>query len=235
MADTRAGTNPAEAGTESITVDVRRPDGSTARPVELDRTFFSIRPNVAVMHQVVTAQRAAGRAGTQSTKTRAEVRGGGAKPWKQKGTGRSRQGSSRSPQWEGGGVALGPKPRSYRQKTPRKMVQLALRSALSDRAAQGRVVVVEEWGFPTPRTRDARLALEALGVGGRVLVVLGRDDDVAHRSFRNLPDVHVLDSGELNAYDVLCSDWVLFTLATLPPVAKPSEPDEGSPSEQEQA
>ncbi|HEX2064464.1 MAG TPA: 50S ribosomal protein L4 [Acidimicrobiales bacterium] len=203
-------------------VDVRSPDGSTVGSVDLDPVVFGIRPNVPLMHQVVTGQLAAARAGTHSTKGRAEVRGGGAKPWRQKGTGRSRQGSSRSPQWTGGGVAMGPKPRSHRQKTPRKMIQLALRSALSDRAAEGRVVVVDRWTFQAPRTKEARAALSALGVDGRVLVVLGNDDHVAYRSFRNLPDVHPIPAGELNAYDVLCSDWVVFTSSTLPTSTPPS-------------
>jgi large subunit ribosomal protein L4 len=197
-------------------VTVRDPAGAETGTVELDETTFGIEPNVAVLHQVVTAQLAAARAGTQSTKTRAEVRGGGAKPWRQKGTGRARQGSIRSPQWRGGGVALGPKPRSYRQRTPKKMVKLALRSALSDRAAEGKVVVVSRWDFDAPKTREARVALEALAVEGRVLVVLGPEEEVAAKSFRNLPGVHVLPVGELNAYDVLCSDWVVFTEATLP-------------------
>jgi large subunit ribosomal protein L4 len=182
----------------------------------LDHTIFGIKPNLAVLHQVVTAQLAAARSGTQSTKTRAEVSGGGAKPWRQKGTGRARQGSTRAPHWAGGGVALGPKPRDYRQKTPKKMVQLALRSALSDRAIEERVVVVDAWDFATPKTREAKAALEGLGVTGKALVVVGRDDLTASMSFRNLPDVHVLLAGELNAYDVLCSDWVVFTEATLP-------------------
>ena len=212
------------------TVDVRSVDGSTTGSVELPDGVFGITPNVAVMHQVVTAQLAGARAGTQSTKTRAEVRGGGAKPWKQKGTGRARQGSSRSPQWTGGGVALGPKPRSYKQRTPKKMVQLALRSALSDRAAEGRIVVVEGWSFSAPRTREAKAALSALNVDGRALVVLGRDDEVAYKSFRNLPEVHVLLASELNAYDVLCSDWVVFTSATLPTApAESSKPATAEP------
>ncbi len=198
------------------TVDVRKPDGSRSSSVDLADAVFGITPNTAVMHQVVTAQLAAARAGTQSTKTRAEVRGGGAKPWKQKGTGRARQGSSRSPQWTGGGVALGPKPRSYKQRTPKKMVQLALRSALSDRAGDGKVVVVDGWGFDAPSTKAAKAALAALDIAGRALVVLGPDDDVARKSFRNLPDVHLLPAADLNAYDVLCSDWVVFTAATLP-------------------
>ena len=197
-------------------VDVRKVDGASSGSVELAESVFAIEPNVAVMHQVVTAQLAGARAGTQSTKTRAEVRGGGAKPWKQKGTGRSRQGSSRSPQWTGGGVALGPKPRSYKQRTPKKMIQLALRSALSDRAAMERVVVIDSWAFDAPSTKGAVAGLKALGVDGRALVVLGPDDQVARKSFRNLPDVHVLLASELNAYDVLCCDWVVFTSATLP-------------------
>jgi large subunit ribosomal protein L4 len=165
----------------------------------------------------VTAQLAAARSGTQSTRTRAEVNGGGAKPWRQKGTGRARQGSSRAPHWTGGGVALGPKPRSYKQKTPKKMVALALRSALSDRATQGRVAVVESWGIDRARTKDALGLLATLGVhAGKVLVVVAPDDHAATLSFRNLPHVHVLLGAELNAYDVLCADWVVFTSATLP-------------------
>ena len=168
------------------------------------------------MHQVVTAQLAAARSGTQNTKTRAEVRGGGAKPWRQKGTGRARQGSTRAPHWAGGGVALGPKPRSYKQRTPKKMVSLALRSALSDRAAQGRIALVEAWSFDGPRTKDAVKLLSSIGVAGKVLVVIDRDDDNATLSFRNLPEVKLILASELNAYDVLCSDWVLFTETTLP-------------------
>ena len=143
-------------------VTVKDPSGADQGSVDLDELYFGIEPNLPVLHQVVTAQLAARRAGTQSTKTRAEVRGGGAKPWKQKGTGRARQGSIRSPQWKGGGVALGPKPRSYAQRTPKKMIKLALRSALSDRAAEGKVVVVDSWGFDAPSTKSAVAALGAL-------------------------------------------------------------------------
>src|SRR5262245_37931505 len=198
------------------TVTVKDVAGGSKGSVELDEQVFGIEPNEAVLHQVVTAQLAARRAGTQSTKTRAEVRGGGAKPWKQKGTGRARQGSIRSPQWKGGGVALGPKPRSYAQRTPKKMIKLALRSALSDRAADGKVVVVDEWGFEAPSTKAAVAALGALELTGRVVVVVGSDDIVVGKSFRNLPDVHVLEAGELNAYDILCSDYIVFTSDTLP-------------------
>src|SRR4029077_13856696 len=195
--------------------------------VELDEAVFGIEPNLPVLHQVVTAQLAAARSGTQSTKTRAEVRGGGKKPWRQKGTGRARQGSTRPPQWVGGGVALGPKPRDYRQKTPKKMVQLALRSALSDRARAGRIAVVESWSFETPKTRDAQAALDALGFGGNVLVVLDRDDDVTYRSFRNLPDVQLIQRGELNAYDILCNEWVVFTKTNLPGAEVKQEATDG--------
>jgi large subunit ribosomal protein L4 len=194
----------------------RSPDGTDLGPVELEPSIFGIEPNLAVLHQVVTAQLAAARSGTQSTKTRSEVRGGGAKPFRQKGTGRARQGSTRSPQWIGGGVALGPKPRSYAQKTPKKMIQLALRSALSDRAAQGRVALVDAWEFEIPSTKAAIAALGALGVSGRVLVVLGDEDGYADRSFGNLPEIQTIVAGELNAYDILVNDWVLFTDETLP-------------------
>jgi len=197
-------------------ITMKSVSGADAGTVDLDEHIFGIEPNVAVMHQVVTAQLAARRAGTQSTKTRAEVAGGGAKPWKQKGTGRARAGSIRAPQWKGGGVALGPKPRSYAQKTPKKMIRLALRSALSDRAAEDKVIVVDDWGFETPKTKDAITALAALGVEGRALVVLKGDDVVSWKSFRNLPEVHLIEADQLNAYDVLCSDVVIFNRDSLP-------------------
>jgi large subunit ribosomal protein L4 len=197
------------------TIDVVDASGKKTSTTDLDDAVFGIEPNGPVLHQVVTAQLAARRSGTQSTKTRADVRGGGAKPWKQKGTGRARQGSIRSPQWRGGGVALGPKPRDYSQRTPKKMVRLALRSALSDRAADDKVKVVD-FGWDAPKTAQATAALAKLGVAGKVLLVLQADDDVTWKSFRNLTDVHILTPGELNAYDVLVSDWVVFTPGTLP-------------------
>jgi large subunit ribosomal protein L4 len=208
-------------------VDLKSTGGNTIGSIELDDAMFGVELNVPLLHQVVSAQLAARRAGGQHTKTRAEVRGGGAKPWRQKGTGRARQGSNRSPQWRGGGVALGPKGRSYAQKTPKKMVKHALRCALSDRAADGKVVVIDSWGFATPKTKDAVKALDALGLDGRVLLVLGEGDEPVWRSFRNLSRIHPILDTELNAYDVLCSDWVVFTQATLPggptetPVAEP--------------
>ncbi len=212
-------------------VEVRSVDGGVKGSVELDPQYFEVQPNVPLMHQVVTAQLAAARAGTQSTKTRAEVSGGGAKPFKQKGTGRARQGSTRAPHYAGGGIALGPKPRSYRQRTPRKMVQLALRCALSDRASSGDVVVVDSWDFDTPKTKSAVAALAALGVRGRALVVLSRQDEQVFKCFRNLGDVDLVLVGELSAYDVLCSDTVVFTRRTLPGEATWSEaPDGTSPA-----
>ncbi len=197
-------------------VDVRTPSGERVEAVTLDESVFGVTPNVFLMHQVVTAQLAAARSGTQSTLTRAEVRGGGKKPWRQKGSGRARQGSTRSPHWRGGGVALGPKPRDYRQRTPKKMVQAALRSALSDRAAEGKIAVVDAWAFSSPSTRKAKAALAALELSGRVLVVVERDQENVAKSFRNLPKVDLVLVSELNAYDVLCNDWVVFTRATLP-------------------
>ncbi|MEX1008878.1 MAG: 50S ribosomal protein L4 [Acidimicrobiia bacterium] len=202
--------------------DVKFAAGGGAGSVDAPDDLFGITPNVAVMHQVVTAQLAAARAGTQSTRTRAEVAGGGAKPWRQKGTGRARQGSIRSPQWRGGGVAHGPKPRSYRQRTPKKMIRLALCSALSDRAAEGKVLVVDDWGMSEPRTKDALAVLGALGLrtkgerDDRVLIVLDNSEVVVWKSFRNLGDrVRLVLPRELNAYDVLVSDWLVFSRDSL--------------------
>jgi large subunit ribosomal protein L4 len=206
----------------------RSGDGTELGDVQLDPSLFGIEPNLAVLHQVVTAQLAAARSGTQSTKTRAEVRGGGAKPFRQKGTGRARQGSTRSPQWVGGGVALGPRPRSYAQNTPKKMIQLALRSALSDRASQGRVALVDAWTFEIPSTKAAIASLAALGLSGRVLVVLGDGDGYADRSFGNLPEIQTIVAGELNAYDILVNDWVVFTDETLPGASKASSEEQAT-------
>ena len=199
-------------------VDIKKSDGEKAGTIELDDQIFGIEPNVAVMHQVVNAQLAAKRAGTHNTKTRAEVRGGGAKPWKQKGTGRARAGSSRIPHWRGGGIALGPKPRDYSQRTPKKMKKLALRSALSDRATSNNVFVVESWDFETPNTKAAKLALEAIGAEGKVLVVVDTQDSNTHKSFRNLGHVNVLSADQLNVFDILVSDSVVFTKSSLPSI-----------------
>lgn len=204
-----------------VAVPVRSATGTETGTVELVPDVFGIEPNVAVMHQVVTAQLAARRSGTHKTKTRSEVAGGGGKPWRQKGTGRSRHGSIRSPLWRGGGIAHGPQPRSYAQSTPKKMKRLALRSALSDRAAGEQIIVVEDWGFEAPSTRSAVRKLDALGAQGRILVVLGRDDVAAVKSFRNLQRVHTLPADQLNTYDVLVSDVVVFTSASLAEVNRP--------------
>ena len=194
-------------------------DGQELGTVDLEPTIFGIQPNMAVLHQVIKAQLAAKRSGTQSTKTRKEVRGGGKKPFNQKGTGGARQGTIRAPHYPGGGIAHGPKPRKYDQKTPKKMIRLALYSALSDRASLERIALLDSFdAWTLPKTKGALSALSALGLEGKVLVVLSRDDSVAINSFRNLAHVRTIDAGEVNAYDVLDSDWVLFTDATLPVV-----------------
>jgi large subunit ribosomal protein L4 len=204
------------------TVAMKNADGGAGANVELPDDIFGIEPNVPVMHQVVTAQLAAKRAGTHSTKTRAEVRGGGAKPWRQKGTGRARQGSIRAPQWRGGGVAHGPHPRDYSQRTPKKMIRLAVRSALSDRASEGKLIVVDNWGITEPSTKSGVRLLESLGLrekgrrAPRVLLVLFRNEDAVWKSLRNLGErVQVLLPEELNTYDVLLNDWIVFSQASL--------------------
>lgn len=206
-----------------VAVSVTSSKGKKAGSVELDEALFGIEPNVPVMHQVVTAQLAARRAGTHSTKTRSEVRGGGAKPWRQKGTGRARQGSTRAPHWVGGGVAHGPKPRDYSQKTPKKMVKLALRSALSDRASDDKVVVVDSWGIDSPNTKAAKAVLDANKVQGKALVVVDRAAADVWKSFRNLTDVHVISVDQLNTYDVLVADYLVFDKDTLVTAGAASE------------
>lgn len=197
-------------------ITMKNISGKDGASVSLADDVFGVTPNVAVMHQVVTAQLAHRRAGTQKTKGRSEVSGGGSKPFSQKGTGNARQGSIRAPHFSGGAVALGPKPRKYSQKTPKKMVSLALRSALSDRALDNRVVVVDAFGFDQPSTKLASALLDSLGVDGKVMVVVERQDELASKSFRNLRNVQVVQTNELNAYDVLCNDWLVFTQASLP-------------------
>ena len=197
-------------------VDVRTPAGKASGSVELPAEIFDVQVNVPLIHQVVVAQLAAARQGTASTKTRAEVSGGGRKPYKQKGTGRARQGSIRAPQFTGGGVVHGPTPRDYAQRTPKKMKAAALRGALSDRARDGRIHVVTELVVgDTPSTKGAIAALSALGLEGNILIAIDRDDDVSALSLRNVPSVHLLYVDQLNTYDVLVSDQVLFTSAAL--------------------
>ena len=198
------------------TIDVLKVTGGKAGSIELDDAIFGIEPNIPVMHQVVNAQLAAKRSGTHSTKTRAEVRGGGAKPWKQKGTGRARVGSSRVPQWRGGGVAMGPKPRDYSQRTPKKMKRLALYSALSDRASEDNILVVDGWSFEQPKTKEAKDALSSIGAEGKVLLVIDDADSNTRKSFRNFTNAHVISPTQLNVFDVLSNDVVVFTKGNLP-------------------
>jgi large subunit ribosomal protein L4 len=197
-------------------VDVRTPAGETSGSVTLPGELFDASANVSLMHQVVVAQLAAARQGTHATKTRGQVSGGGAKPYRQKGTGRARQGSTRAPQFEGGGTVHGPQPRDYSQKTPKKMKAAALRGALSDRARENRVHVVSTFvDGDAPKTRAALATLQSVTQAKRVLVVLDRDDTLNWVSLRNLPQVHLLEAGQLNTYDVLVADEVVFTEAAL--------------------
>jgi large subunit ribosomal protein L4 len=197
-------------------VDVRTPAGETTGSVTLPGELFDASANVSLMHQVVVAQLAAARQGTHSTKTRGQVSGGGAKPYRQKGTGRARQGSTRAPQFAGGGIVHGPQPRDYTQKTPKKMKAAALRGALSDRAREGRVHVVSAFvDGDAPKTKAALATLNTITQAKRVLIVLDRDDVLNWVSLRNVPEVHLIEAGQLNTYDVLVSDEVIFTEAAL--------------------
>lgn len=203
-------------------------DGKAKGDVKLDGDIFGIEPNLDVLHQVVTAQLAGRRRGTASTKTRAEVRGGGRKPWRQKGLGRARQGSIRAPHWVGGGVAHGPKPRSYSQRTPKKMKRLALRSALSARASEEAVMVVDDFDWSAPKTKNAVSFLEAVGADGKTLVVINQIDATAGRSFRNLPQVILSEPGHITPYDVLWADQLVFTANTVDSVGRGSSYEESS-------
>ena len=197
-------------------IDIRDAAGATTGSVDLPGEHFDVQVNVPLIHQVVVAQQAAARAGSASTKTRAEVRGGGAKPYRQKGTGRARQGSLRAPQFSGGGVVHGPTPRSYEQRTPKKMKAAALRGALSDRARGGRIHVVESFvSAAVPSTKQALAAVLRLSERPRILVVAERDDATTWLSLRNVAAVHVCSVEQLNTYDVLASDDVVFTKAAL--------------------
>ena len=204
------------------TISVHTPSGATSGSVDLPAELFDVEPNIALMHQVVTAQLAAKRQGTHATKTRAMVSGGGKKPYRQKGTGRARQGSTRAPQFKGGGVVHGPQPRDYSQRTPKKMIAAALRGALSDRARNERIHAVTEFvSGQTPSTKSAKAFLGALvpertpGKTTKVLVVIGRADEAGVKSVRNLPGVHILAPDQLNTYDVLNADDVVFSVEAL--------------------
>ena len=198
------------------TIDIRTHDGGTDGSVELPDEVVDVQTNIPLIHQVVTAQLAAARQGTHDTKSRGEVRGGGKKPYRQKGTGRARQGSIRAPQFTGGGIVHGPTPRDYSQRTPKKMKAAALKGALSDRARDGRIhVFASLLGGEAPSTKQALAALGSLATEGRCLVVLDRAEDAAWRSVRNVASVHVLAADQLNTYDVVVSDQVVFTRAAL--------------------
>ncbi|UQN29784.1 MULTISPECIES: 50S ribosomal protein L4 [Brachybacterium] len=197
---------------ENLTVDVLDPAGKKSGTAELPASIFDVQTNVPLIHQVVVAQLAAARQGTHKAKTRGEVAGGGKKPYKQKGTGRARQGSIRAPQFAGGGIVHGPVPRDYSQRTPKKMKAAALRGALSDRARNGRVHVLSSLlEGDAPSTKAARTALGRISEREHVLVVIRRDDELGALSTRNLPTAHVLFADQLNTYDVMLSDDVVFT------------------------
>ncbi len=198
------------------TIDILDAKGAKAGSIELPAEIFDCQTNVPLIHQVVVAQLAAARQGTHATKTRAQVRGGGRKPYRQKGTGRARQGSIRAPQFTGGGVVHGPQPRDYSQRTPKKMKAAALRGALSDRARHGRIHCVSAFAEgEKPSTKSAAGLLGKVSDRAHVLVVLGRDEELAFRSVRNLAAVHALTADQLNTYDVLCADDIVFSEAAL--------------------
>ena len=194
----------------AISLDVIDAAGKKTGVVDLPAAVFDVQTNVPLLHQVVVAQLAAARQGTHSTKTRGEVSGAGRKPFKQKGTGRARQGSIRAPQMTGGGIVHGPTPRNYLQRTPKKMIAAALLGALSDRARGERLHVIESFGTDVPSTKAAASVLAQLTTGRKVLVVIDRDDEVNRKSVRNLKNLHVISSDQLNAYDVLVSDDIVF-------------------------
>ena len=198
------------------TIEIKDASGKKAGDAELSASVFGIDPNVPVMHQVVRAQRASWRAGTSNTLTRGNVRGGGKKPWRQKGTGRARQGSIRSPQWRGGGTVFGPHPRSYAFRVNNKEVKLAMRSALSAKLADGQFTVVDGFNFEKPRTKDAKAFIQAMGFEGqRTTLVIGNEDVTTWLSFRNLEKVNVLPVAEANTYELLDNKQLVFTAEAL--------------------
>lgn len=184
--------------------------GKKVKEIELESSVFDIKANVGVVHQVVTAQRGAARSGNASTKTRSEVRGGGTKPWRQKGTGRARAGSIRSPLWKGGGTTFGPTPRDFSKKVPKKMGKLALRSVLSSKAKNDNLVVIDEFGLKKPATKEAAKILSGLKIQGRATIVISNDDVATQKSIRNLPDARAISVSELNLYDLVdCAKLVI--------------------------
>ena len=192
------------------TIDIKTADGKTASTAELADSVFGIEPNIPVMHQVVRMQRASWRAGTHNTRTRGQVRGGGRKPWRQKGTGRARQGTIRAPHWRGGGVVFGPHPRDYSFKVNKKEIKLAIRSALSAKLADGQLIVVDKFDFEKPSTKAGVAALKALGVEGRCTIVVNDENVNAFLSFRNIPTTDIVPSGDENVYELLDNKFLIF-------------------------
>ena len=197
------------------TIEMKDPSGKKVKDAELSAAVFEIEPNVHVMHEVVRSQRAARRQGTHDTLTRGQVRGGGKKPWRQKGTGRARQGTIRAPQWAGGGTVFGPHPRSYAFKVPAKVVKLAMRSALSAKLADGEIVVVDQLSFEKPSTKQAAEVLKNLGLEGRVTIIVPDDEVNTFLSFRNLSKVRVIGVSELNTLDFIDNKALVLTDAAL--------------------
>ncbi len=197
------------------TIEIKDAKGKKVGTADLSDGVFGIEPNTFVLHQVVRSQMAARRSGTHDTKTRGQVRGGGKKPWRQKGTGRARQGTIRAPQWVGGGVVFGPHPRSYAFKVPNKVVKLAMRSALSAKFADEVMFVVDGFNFEKPSTKAAVAALSSLAISGRVTIVVANDDINALLSFRNIPKVRIITASEANTYDLIDNTAVLFTKPAL--------------------
>jgi large subunit ribosomal protein L4 len=197
------------------TIEVKDASGKKVNDAELSAAVFEIEPNVHVMHEVVRSQRAARRQGTHNTLTRGQVRGGGKKPWRQKGTGRARQGTIRAPQWAGGGTVFGPHPRSYAFKVPAKVVKLAMRSALSAKLADKEIVAVDDFQFEKPSTKQAAEALKALGIEGRCTIIVADENVNAFLSFRNLPKVRIIGASELNTLDFIDNKVLVLTNAAL--------------------
>ena len=192
------------------TIEIKTAEGKKASTAELADSVFGIEPNIPVMHQVVRMQRASWRAGTHNTKTRGQVRGGGRKPWRQKGTGRARQGTIRAPHWRGGGVVFGPHPRDYSFKVNKKEIKRGIRSALSAKLADEQLIVVDKFEFEKPCTKDAVKVLEALGIEGRCTIVVTDENVNAFLSFRNIPTVDIVPSGDENVYELLDNKFLIF-------------------------
>lgn len=193
------------------TIEIKTAEGKKASTAELADSVFGIEPNIPVMHQVVRMQRASWRAGTHNTKTRGQVSGGGKKPWRQKGTGRARQGTIRAPHWRGGGVVFGPHPRSYAFKVNKKEIKLSIRSALSAKLADGELTVIDKLEFETPSTKQAVAVLKALGIEGRTTLVIGDEDVNTFLSFRNIPTVDIVPVSDTNTYELLDNKHLIFT------------------------